>query len=239
MDMGWRCKRHQSSGIKPEPLPLKALQWRTRVAYFKWMTCHYSNLTWPEQIVWECQLGRRVLRRAGIAGILPAGVWLCRLERKFGRFLPAGIFRWFYVFAGWRSFCLSKTDPKRRNALVSILVVAEPSDGKSSSGLKLRLSTRARLVTVRVSRTARRSRKPCASDHVQVTQNAPRHFRSTQCCMRSRSRSLTSDSWTQDGVDRRIFRNARAAFGLSIAKKDCEDVENSGFVNFISFERYW
>ena len=72
----------------------------------------------------------RVLRRAGIAGILPAGVWLCRLQRNFGRFLPAGIFRWFYVFAGWRSFCLSKTDPKRRNALVSILVVAEPSDGR-------------------------------------------------------------------------------------------------------------
>ena len=56
---------------------------------------------------------------------------------------------------------------------------------------------------------------------------------------RSRSRSLTSDSWTQDGVDRQIFRNARAAFGLSIAKKDFEDVEKSGFVNFVSFERYW
>ena len=56
---------------------------------------------------------------------------------------------------------------------------------------------------------------------------------------RSRSRSLTSDSWTQDGVDRRIFRNARVAFGLSIAKKDFEDVEKSGFVNFVSFERYW
>ena len=185
----------------------------------------------------------RVLRRAGIAGILPAGVWHCRLQRKFGRFLPAGIFRWFYVFAGWRSFCLSKTDPKRRNALVSILVVAEPSDGRSSSRLKVRLSTRARRVTVRVfrTRTERRSRKPrpCLSDHVQVTQNAPRHFRSTQCCTRSRSSSLTSDSWTPDGVDRRIFRNARAAFGLSIAKKDFEDVEKSRFVNFISFERYW
>ena len=34
----------------------------------------------------------RVLRRAGI---LPAGVWLCRLRRKFGRFLPAGKFCWF------------------------------------------------------------------------------------------------------------------------------------------------
>ena len=131
----------------------------------------------------------RVLRRAGIAGILPAGVWLCRLQRKFGRFLPAGIFRWFYVFAGWRSFCLSKTDPKRRNALVSILVVAEPSDGRSSSRLKVRLSTRARRsrVTVRVFRTERETiTKACVSDHVQMTQNALRHFRSTQCCTRAR-----------------------------------------------------
>ena len=188
----------------------------------------------------------RVLRRAGIAGILPAGVWLCRLQRKFGRFLPAGIFRWFYVFAGWRSFCLSKTDPKRRNALVSILVVAESSDGRSSIRLKVRLSTRARQVAVRVFRTERRSwsrkPRPCVSDHVQVTQNAPRHFRSTQCCMRSRDRDRARwrvIPWTQDGVDRRIFRNARAVFGLSIAKKDFEDVEKSGFVNFISFERYW
>ena len=49
------------------------------------------------------------------------------------------------------------------------------------------------------------------------------------------------DSWTQsqDGVDCQIFRNARSAFGLSIAKKDFEDVEKSVFVNFISFERYW
>ena len=141
----------------------------------------------------------RVLRRAGIAGILPAGVWLCRLQRKFGRFLPAGIFRWFYVFAGWRSFCLSKTDPKRRNALVSILIVAEPSDGRSSSRpteCASRLEhAGSRPVRARVFRTERRSRKPrvpCVSDHVQVTQNAPRHFRSTQCCMRSPSSSLTS-----------------------------------------------
>ena len=132
----------------------------------------------------------RVLRRAGIAGILPAGVWLCRLQRKFGRFLPAGIFRWFYIFACWRSFSLSKTDPKRRNALVSILVVAEPSDGRSSSRLKVRLSTRAprSRYPVRVFRFEQRDDRkprPCVSDHVQVTQNAPRHFRSTQCCMRS------------------------------------------------------
>ena len=164
----------------------------------------------------------RVLRRAGIAGILPAGVWLCRLQRKFGRFLPAGIFRWFYIFAGWRSFSLSKTDPKRRNALVSILLLLircwterrEILESPQSAPLNLSMP-----ITVRVFRTERRdqrrSRKPrpCVSDHVQVTLNAPRHFRSTQCCMHSRSRSLTSDSWTQDGVDRRIFRNARAAFG--------------------------
>ena len=147
-------------------------------------------------------------------------VAFCRLES----------FRWFYIFAGCRSFSLSKTDPKRRNALVSIVVVAERATGDPRVALKVRLSTRARR-----SRCAcfgqrddqRRSRKPrpCVSDHVQVTQNAPRHFRRfTQCCMRSRSRSLTSDSSTQDGVDRRIFRNARAAFGLSIAKKDFEDV---------------
>ena len=48
---------------------------------------------------------------------------------------------WFYVFAGWWSFCLSKTEPKRRNILVSILLFAEPSDGRSSSRLQMRLSS--------------------------------------------------------------------------------------------------
>ena len=127
----------------------------------------------------------------------PALPAFCRLQRKFGRYLPAGIFRWFYVFAGWRSFCLSKTDPKRRNALVSILVVGEPSDKRSSSRLKVRFSTRARRVHG-ASVSDRRSRKlrPCVSDHVQVTQNAPRHFRSTQCCMRSRSTTLAKKTAT-------------------------------------------
>ena len=80
----------------------------------------------------------------GFTGILPAST-------KIWSLLPAGIFRWFYVFAGWRSFCLSKTDPKRRNALVSILGVAELSDGRSSSRLKVRPSTRARSHGARVS----------------------------------------------------------------------------------------
>ena len=136
---------------------------------YVWVCTYICARVW---CMYMCGYTSRVLRRAGIAGILPAGVWLCRLQRKFGRFLPAGIFRWFYVFAGWRSFCLSKTDPKRRNALVSILVVAEPSGGRSSSCLKVRLSTRARRVTVRVFRT-----RPCA-DGETITKAASMRVRS-------------------------------------------------------------
>ena len=70
------------------------------------------------------------------------------------------------------------------------------------------------------------------SDHVHVTQNAPRHL-PVYSVLHALAISLVdaSDSWTHDGVDRRIFRNVRAAFDLSIAKKDFEEVEKSGLVN--------
>ena len=185
----------------------------------------------------------RVLRRAGIAGILPAGVWLCRLQRKFGRFLPAGIFRWFYVFVGWRSFCLSKTDPKRRNALVSILVVAETERREileSPQSAPLDSST-TRRVTVRVLRRATITIAKAASMRVRSRASdaeCPEAF--PVYSVLHALAILVVDEWLLDSGRRcRIFRNARAAFGLSIAEKDFEDVEKSGFVNVISFERYW
>ena len=140
--------------------------------------------------------------------------------------------RWFYVFAGWWSFCLSKTEPKRRNILVSILLFAEPSDGWSSSRLKCAsrasrpashccFGTRASVDLWQQSERRPRKRRPCVSNHVQVTQNAP--GRSTSGLGGMRARDLAA-RWQvarelQDGIDRGLFRSARAAVGLSIAKK--------------------
>ena len=122
----------------------------------------------------------RVLRRAGIAGILPAGVWLCRLRRKFGRFLPAGKFCWFsFLPAGDHRASLKRLKELEHSRFPFLLL--KQATGRSSSCLKAHLLS----LSVRVGQPPeRRSRKPrrCVSNHVQVTQNAPRHFRSTQCC---------------------------------------------------------
>ena len=144
---------------------------------------------------------------------------------KFGRFLPAGKFRWFFVLlAGDLPLCLSKTDPRFAGFSFSWLGICLSASLKWPKGSKC--SYFRPLFAEPSDREILESPQSAPfvphgacfgqrDDYVQVTQNAPRHFWSTQCCMCSRSRS----SPRSDDINRGIFRSARAAVGLSITKK--------------------
>ena len=192
----------------------KNVGWVCAVAWVCWSII-MSMFTRKRCCVWVyC----RVLRRAGI---LPAGVWLCRLRRNFGRFLPAGKFCWFsFLPAGDHRASLKRLKELEHSRFPLSFCWNKSSCLKAHLfSLSVRVAAAGETITkaesMRVKSRASDAECPEALPVCSVLHELS-WSRSSSLILGLRTRLKRK----QDGIDDiGIFRSARAAVSLSIAKE--------------------